>query len=244
MEEKPKHDFRVLTGLLVAVCVSQVVVMGALLYLGIVGSAPDRAVLDRTGRMMQEVFPDMGDRLKSISQQTGDIRREVSELRDGFAHMGDQVAGIRRNVGTLGAHVEGIGEHISRSFMDRVGAIWGNAVNPYLLITLLVLTVVSVPVWILIMRKVTQTEGASADPATGVSSERLEALTRRLDTLAVLTDKAMTENGKDVRTTPEVRDLMQEAQRCITETRAELARLAETGRSPARATADAAGEVH
>ncbi len=215
------------SGLLIGVAVLQAACVGLILYFGFTGLNTDRTMLDRTGTMLQKEFPGIQGKLSVISDETSRVGADVAALRKTIAGMDNRLSQVDTGVGSLNKRVEGLSENVSGHMGDRSGAIWGQSLNPYLLIALLGVIAVSIPLWGLVPGWVRKSREQPSDAGTMMSKERLENLVLGLDRLSLLVDNARTEEEQSEARSPEMQKLIDETHGFISDAREELSRLSE-----------------
>jgi len=127
----------------------------------------------------------------------------------------------------LNKRVEGLHENLMGFTGDRSGMIWGQSLNPYLLLALLAVIVVSIPLWGFVPGWIRRSGEQSPYADSNISKERLKNIVLRLDRLSQLVDNARAENGGSEAPTPEMQKLIDETQNFISDARKELSRLSE-----------------
>ena len=215
-----------LYGLLILLVVLQAIAIGLVIRFAADRMERDQTLLERTGTMMEEVFP-------GIKSEISDVSRKATEIKSGISGLERQVSGVDKHVGRVGRdvhevglRVEGVNKSLSGFVEDRSGLVWGHSVNPYILIGLLILLAGAVPLcaWYFGKRNAPQLPGHDALRAVPVYS-----ISGSLDRLTDLMEKIGHDHGKSPQPNPELERLMLETERLIEEARSGLGDLALTG---------------
>lgn len=211
-----------LYGLLILLVVLQAVAIGLVIRFAADGMERDRTLLERTGAMMEEVFPGLRNDLSEVSKKTTEIQSGISGLRTQVSDVDQHVGRVGQEVTHVGGRVEGMNKNLTGFVKDRSGLIWGHSLNPYLLIGLLAAIAASVPlcVWFFGRRNGSQVPEQHAVP---ISS--MESFSARLNKLSDIVHQIGTDNGKSIRPSPELERLMMETERLIDQARSELGSL-------------------
>jgi len=141
--------------------------------------------------------------------------------------MDKRLSQVDTGVGSLNKQVEGLHDNVSGFIGDRSGLVWGQSLNPHVLIALLGVIAVSIPLWGLVLGWVRKTREQPSEAGSRISKERMENIFLRLERLSLLVDNARAEEGKAEAPTPEMQKLIDETQSFISDAREELSRLSE-----------------
>ncbi len=207
--------------LLIGLIVLQSAVFGLVVYAERESSRRDQVIEQRTGAMVDELFPEILHDLSTVSQKASEIGRNIKDLKVRVAAVDDHLSDVGRNVNKVNDRVEGVHQSVTGFFGDKKGLIWGHSLNPYILIGMLVVIAGSIPVsgWLFGRirqeRKLRQELKADLGPIDGFSV--------RLDKLHGLLEKIRVADEPADAPGPELRRLVEETERLIAETRAELA---------------------
>lgn len=207
-------------GLLILVMVLQAVAIGlAIRYAG-EGLERDRTLLGRTGAMMDEVFPGLKEDLSGVSQKATEIQSGLSGLRTQVSQVDDRIGKVGRGVEEMDRKVAVLDENLNGFVGDKSGLIWGHALNPYLLVALLLALLAAIP---LSFRYIVKRRRLQASFMEAVPDIEKDAFTGRLDRLSHLVERIRVEENKSQAPGPELRRLMDETERLIRDARTELA---------------------
>ncbi|MDQ7782045.1 MAG: hypothetical protein RDU20_04150 [Desulfomonilaceae bacterium] len=220
MAFEPGKLMRKLYGLVILLVVLQAVAIGLVIRFASDRMERDRTLLERTGVMMEEVFP-------GIRKDLSDISKKAIEIKSGISGLERQVSQVDRHVGRVGQEVVHVGTQVKdvngnlTGFVhDRSGLIWGHSLNPYLLLGVLVAMVASFPVcaWFFGRRR----EAPAAPHRDALLDSPAESFLIRLTRLSELVGKIGADTRKSGRPSPELESLMMETERLIREARSEL----------------------
>jgi hypothetical protein len=219
MAFEPGKLMRNLYGLIILLVVLQAIAIGLVIRFAADRIERDRTLLERTGAMMEEVFPGLRKDLSEVSKRTTEIKSGISGLRTQVSRVDQHVGRVGQEVVHVGRRVEGVNENLTGFVEDRSGMIWGHSLNPYLLIGLLVAMVVSVPLcaWFFGRRS-----GSLVPEQDAVPVSSMQSVSIRLNKLSDLVHKIGTDNEKSARPSPELERLMMETERLIHQARSEL----------------------
>jgi len=222
MAFEPGKLMRKLYGLMILLVVLQAAAIGLVIRFAADRIERDRTLLERTGAMMEEVFPGLQKDLSEVSKKATEIKTGISGLRTQVAGVDQHVGRVGQDVTHVGRSVEGMDENLTGFVKDRSGLIWGHSLNPYLLIGLLAAMVVSIPLcaW-LFGRK----GGSQVPEQDAVPISSMESFSIRLNRLSDIVHKIGTDNEKSSKPSPELERLMMETERLIDQARSELGSL-------------------
>jgi hypothetical protein len=207
--------------LLIGLVILQSAVFGLVVYAERESSRRDQIIEQRTGAMVDELFPEILHDLSTVSQKASEIGHDVKDLKVQVAAVDDHLSDVGRDVNTVSTQVDGVNQSVTGFFGDKKGLIWGHSLNPYLLVGMLLAIAGSIPVcgWLFGRirreRELRQALVADLGPLDGFSF--------RLDKLHGLLEKIRIAEEPSDRPGPELRRLVKETERLIAETRAELA---------------------
>jgi len=187
----------------------------------------DGTLLERTGAMMEEIFPGIRNDLSEVSQKATEIRKDVSGLKNQVSRVDEKVSEVAEGVSGVNRQVEVIDRSLAGFFGDKSGLIWGHSVNPYLLLSILAAIACSIPafVWVFSRKQATKPPDVYQRPLPS------DAFASRLDRLSGLVDRMLAEERHCPDTDPQLVRLMQETERLIHDTRKELAQLSGVNQS-------------
>ncbi len=219
MAFEPGKLMRKLYGLMILLVVLQAVAIGLVIRFAEDRIERDRTLLERTGAMMEDVFPGIQKDLSEVSKRTTEIQTGLSGLRSQVSDVDQHVGRVGQEVVHVGRRVEGLNENLTGFVEDRSGMIWGHSLNPYLLIGLLVAMVVSVPLCVRFFGRRSESPAREQD---AVSDSPMESFSIRLNKLSDLVHKIGSDNEKSGEPNPELERLMMETERLIRQARSEL----------------------
>jgi len=205
--------------------VLQVAAIVGLIYFAGESLKRDRTLLDRSTAMMEEIFPAMKSDLSQISNKASEIRDDLSGLRVQVSNVDESSRDIAQGVTNLNRQIDGLDKGLSGFFKDKNGIVWGNALNPYVLIALLVVIALSIPVCFRAFNRrnpppCREQRDPLADPCAG--------LTDALDRLSGVVDKALAADVNSRLHGVELRKLIADTEKLIQEARTELVWIAHT----------------
>lgn len=199
----------------------QLAVVGLVVYADRQSARRDQVIEQRTAAMIEDVFPEMFRDLGSISQKTSEIGRGVKDLKTRVADMDEHLSEVGRNVNKVSGQVEGVNQSVTSFFQDKSGLIWGHSLNPYVLIAMLLVIAASIPVCGWLFGKIRQERDLRKELTAELGG--LDGFSLRLDRLHGLLERIRIAEEPSEGQRPELRKLVEETERLIAETRAELA---------------------
>lgn len=212
-----------LYGLLILLVVLQAVAIGLAIRFAADRIERDEKLLDRTGTMMEEVFPGIRNEISEVSKKATEIKGGISDLKTQVSTVDRHVGQVGRDVRQVGSRVEGMNKSLSGFVQDRSGLIWGHSLNPYILVGLLVVLAAAVPLCAWFFGRKREPEVPEHD---ALRTAPVQSFSTRLDRLSDLVEKIGHDNGKSPKPNPELEKLMVETERLINEARSELGDLA------------------
>ena len=204
--------------LVVLLVVLQAAAIGLVLRFATDSIERDKTLLDRTGVMIDQIFPELRQNIGEVSRKATQIRGDISGLQDQVSKVDEHVAQVERGVADVGSGVEKMDKTLSGFVNDTSGLIWGHSVNPYVLIALSLALMAAIPAsgWIFSRKRGTE---PSLKAMPYLSPE--ESFSSRLDKLHTLVQKIRNE-GINRRPSPELQKLMIETEHLIREARRDL----------------------
>jgi hypothetical protein len=133
MDNKTLGNTRLVIGLITIVCVLQALIIGLILHFGINGLETGALLEDRTSRMISKDFPQVIKGVSDISDKTSRMRSDISDIKRDMGQVGEKMDSVASNVGSVKEGVTGLRSDLSQTLLKRSWLMWGNAVNPYLL---------------------------------------------------------------------------------------------------------------
>ncbi len=210
MGKKRASNLNVLHSLLVLVVLLQAVAIGLVIRFEDGREKRDIALLDRTALMLNDIFPGIRGDLSAISEKASEIKKDVLGLQDSVAKVDQHVGVVSDSVAGVGGQVDGLNQKVTGFFQDRSGLIWGHSLNPYVLVLLLLLVLLSIPVlgWVLIRKQ-------SSPAAAG--QELVDAHSAIPIPLSAPSEKFVFDPADDryLKARPELRRIMEETERLI-----------------------------
>jgi hypothetical protein len=202
----------VLYGLLVLVILLQAVAIGLVVRFEDGKQKRDGALLDRTELMLKDVFPGIRSDLAAISEQATDIKKDVLALQDSVSKVDERVSQVGQGVAGVSGQVDGLNRKVTGFFLDRSGLIWGHSLNPYVLAALLLLVLLSVPIWGWFFRR-KHGSPAPAEKDIADVAPRIITFAAGCETTGIRVNDPNAEQLLKVR--PELRKIMEETGRLI-----------------------------
>jgi hypothetical protein len=212
MGKKRTNNLSALYGLLILVILLQAVAIGLVVRFEDGKQKRDGALLDRTELMLKDIFPGIRSDLAAISEQAIDIKKDVLGLQDRVSKVDEHVSQVGQGVVGVSGQVDGLGRKVTGFFLDRSGLIWGHSLNPYVLAALLVMVLLSVPIWGWFFRR---KHGSPAPAEKGIAD-----VAPRMVTFAAerATDRVRVydpDKERFLKARPELRKIMEETGRLI-----------------------------
>ncbi len=208
-----------LYGLVILLVVLQAVAIGLVIRFAADRMERDHTLLERTGAMMEEVFPGIRKDLSEVSKSTTAIKSGISGLRTQVSQVDQHVGRVGQNVVHVGSRLDGMNKNLTGFVEDRSGIIWGHSLNPYLLIALLAAVAASVPVCVWYFGK---KRGSAVPQQEAVPDSPMESFSLQLNKLSDLVHKIGNNNGTTEKPSPELERLMMETERLIRQARMEV----------------------
>ncbi len=207
--------------LLIGLVVLQSAVFGLVVYAERESSRRDQIIEQRTGAMVDELFPEILHDLSTVSQKASEIRHDVKDLKVRVAAVDDHLSDVGRNVNQVSNQVQGVSQSVTGFFEDKKGLIWGHSLNPYVLIGMLAVIAGSIPVCGWLFGRIRRERELRKELAADLGP--LDGFSLRLDRLHGLIERIRIADEPSDTPGPELRRLVEETERLIAETRAELA---------------------
>jgi hypothetical protein len=186
----------------------------------------DKLILDHTSSLVNEAVPSMQSDLTEVARGTSEIRLDVQGIRNKVTAVGERVSEISHDIQGVSKGIDELSTNTNSFFTNKSGLIWGHSLNPYILITLLVCLMVSVPTcaWFIYRQRI-------KDESPLEERSHAEIFTRRLDTLSELMERIRTEE-LNIENGVELRKIMEETERLINDARSELGLLTDKIKLP------------
>ena len=210
-------------GLLVLLGVLQVAAVALLIYYAGESFKREQSLLDRTAEMMEIALPGIKHDVLDVSRKASEIKGDISGLRTQVSQLDRHVGDVGKEVSVVGRKVSRLDENVTGFVQDKSGLIWGHSVNPYLLLVLLAVLLVSVPVCGYFFAR---RSSAGETQAGDRFPDATDAFGTKLDQLSLLLESIRHEQGQAEAVGPDIARLTQETERLISEARAELAQIA------------------
>jgi hypothetical protein len=207
--------------LLIGLVVLQSAVLGLVVYAERESSRRDQVIEQRTGVMVDELFPEILRDLSTVSGKASEIGRDVKDLKVQVAAVDDHVSDVGRNVNSVSSQVEGVNKSVTGFFEDKKGLIWGHSLNPYVLIGMLLLIAAGIPLCGWLFGRIRKEREFQRELSADLG--HLDGFSLRLDQLHGLLEKIRSTEKPSDAPGPELRKLVEDTERLIAETRAELA---------------------
>ncbi len=139
MDKKFGSEIKLALGFLIILCVAQAIVIGLVLHFGLKESQTGATLMDRTDRIVTKDFPEALRGISDISGKASQIRSAVSDLKLDVAQVNTSLGSVASEMGTVRNDLTGLKSDLSTSVLQRSWLIWGNGLNPYVLLGILVL---------------------------------------------------------------------------------------------------------
>lgn len=209
---KKRTNLRVLYALLVLVILLQAVAIGLVVRFEDGRQKTDGALLDRTELMLKDIFPGIRSDLAAISDQATDIKKDVLGLQDSVSKVDEHVSQVGQGVVGVSGQVDGLNRKVTGFFQDRSGLIWGHSLNPYVLAALLLLVLLSVPIWGWFFRR---QHGSPAPAEKGVADIAPRMIMYEGDRAIAGVRLFDRDEDRFLNARPELRKIMEETARLI-----------------------------
>ncbi len=198
-----------------------------------------RVMMENNQAMMNEIFPSMRSGLSEIKGNTARIIDGVSALDGRVYALNEHMGQVRSEVAGAGKRLEQMDKRFAGWFETRGRLIWGNSLNPYIVLGLLVIACVNIPLAMWVVRRLSS--GGTVRPALlpAQADGRLAVLERRLDELAETLSKARTEVQEPAELRAEWEKLVVATERFVEEAKRELAGISAATSRDQRRTRDA-----
>ena len=219
MEGQGNGSIKKMYGLIFVLIVLQAAAIGLVLRFTANSIERDKILLDRTGAMMEQFFPDLKQDIGDVSRKATQIRKDISGLRSQVSQVDEHVGQVKDGVSQVGNRVEKIDASLTKFVEDTSGLIWGHSVNPYVLIVLLSVIMAAIPTstWLFARRSYAEPSREARPPRFSA-----ESFSTRLDRLHALVERIRGERTDHYRPSPELEKLMIETERLIREARSDL----------------------
>jgi uncharacterized protein YoxC len=222
MVNKPRKMMQKLYGLLILLGILQIAGVALLIYFSTESFKREQSLLDRTAEMMEIALPGIKHEVGDVSKKASEIKSDISGLRNQVSNLDERVGEVKNGVSAVGLQVEHIDNSVTGFVQDTSGIVWGHSVNPYLLLGVLAILLLSIPVWGYFysrkgLRHQAETVDTSKRPAEGLSS--------KLDKLTVVLESIRREQERSQTSGPDIARLLQQTERLLSEAREELAQI-------------------
>jgi hypothetical protein len=207
--------------LLIGLVVLQATGVGLAIYFERENARRDLVLDQRTAAMIDDIFPELFQDLATVSRKASEIKQDVGDLKVQVSAVDDHVVGVGHKVLEVGRQVEDVNQNVYEYVQDRSGLVWGHSLNPYVLVVLLVSIAAGVPACGWFFAKARKHEEPRQEEAPDLGS--FEVFSLRLDRLHLLLERIHSSDDSSPLPRPELRKLVEETERLIEETRAELA---------------------
>jgi uncharacterized protein YoxC len=202
----------------------------------------DRTLIERTGVMIDTIFPGLQTDLSELSKKAVNLKADVSELRNQVTRVDEHVGQVDRDVSQVSRQAHDINTSLTGFVEDKSGLIWGHSLTPYLLLGLATLVAASVPIWGWFFSIKRRSQQPSRSEVHADST--MESFVARLDRLALLVERIREVERESLKPSPELQQLMLEAERLIREARNELGQLSTNIKPVARDGETKFGALH
>lgn len=218
MDKKYGSEIKLALGFLTIICIAQAIVIGLTLHFGLKGSHTGATLMDRTERMITRDFPEAIRGISEISGKTSQIRSAVADLKLDVGKVNTNLSNVASDMGTVRNDLTGLKSDLSSSVLQRSWLIWGNGLNPYVMLGLLGL--IALFALLAIRRKSRGVESPDL-VLTGQSAHQFDQITHRLDEL---TDAIKTYEQRENQTEliSNVERLVEESRSLVIEARNEI----------------------
>jgi uncharacterized protein YoxC len=222
MVNEPQRLMKKLYGLLILLGILQVTAVALLIYFSSESFKREQSLLDRTAEMMEVALPGIKYDVLDVSKKASDIKSDISGLRSQVSNLDERVGEVKNGVSAVGLQVEHLDNSVTGFVQDTAGIIWGHSVNPYLLLGLLAIVLISVPVWgYFYSRRSLPQETQIVD----VSKHPTDAFCSTLDKLTDVLESIRQEQGRSQTPGQDIARLLQQTERLLNEAREELAQI-------------------
>jgi hypothetical protein len=207
--------------LMIGVLALQSAVFGFVVYADRASARRDQVIEERTAAMVDEIFPEIFQDLASVSRKATEIRQGVKDLKVQVAAVDDHLSDVGRDVNKVSNQVEGVNQSVTGFFQDTKGLIWGHSINPYVLIAMLAVIAASIPACGWLFGRIRHERELRKELVAELGP--LDGFSLRLERLHGLLEKIRVAEHPSDASRPELRKLVEDTERLIAETRAELA---------------------
>jgi methyl-accepting chemotaxis protein len=228
MAESGTDRFKWILGLLAVLVVLQAAALTLVLRFGIDSARREHAVLNNTDMVLNRSLPAIKNDISEVSGNTTRILGGVIDIKR-------QVAQVDRHVGDVGAKVSEVGSAVNRvdgsltEYINGSGSLRDLRLSWYVVVALLLAALAGLGWYIGVERR---RRSLSVDTVpqtlTGVPGMFSE-VSRKLDDLSVRIDEIRALHDPSLSQPRELRQLMDETEQFIRETRDELNRLSREG---------------
>mgnify|MGYP005855969843 FL=1 len=211
----PNNPVKAIYKLVILLIVLQAAAIGLVLRFAADSVERDNTLLDRTGTMMDQVFPGIKQEIGEVAQKATEIKSDISRLSTQVAKVDEHVGEVGHGVSRVQTQVQKMDNSLTGFVDDRSGLMWGHSLNPYLLFGGILILIALVPAsgWLFGRKR-------STEPAKSVARVS-ESFSAKLDRLSTLVQDIRKEGETD-RPSAELERLMIETERLIREARLDL----------------------
>lgn len=203
------------------IIVLQLAALGLIIHYEREALRRDLIVSERTGVMVDTLLPGIHNDVSAVSEKASEIKEDLGTLRQEVSQVDRHVGEVGQDVTRVGTRLEGLDKNVNEYVRDRSGLIWGHSLNPYLLIALVSVVVVSIPVWRWVFTRRRQEDEPVPEESPDLGP--LQIFSLRLDRLHVLLEEIRSAERSAERPGPELQKLLEQTESLIERTRAELA---------------------
>lgn len=231
MEGRGANSTKKMYGLIIVLIALQAAAIGLILRFTANTIERDKVLLDRTGAMMEEIFPGLKQDIGDVSRKATQIGKDISGLRDQVSRVDEHVGEVKDGVSQVGSRMEKMDSILTTFVGDTSGLIWGHSVNPYVLIALLTVIMAAIPTstWLFARKRLAEASLVNKPPLSAA-----ESLSVRLDNLHTLIERIRSHRTGQRSQSPELEKLMIETERLIRDARSDLDHIAPTMNAPVR----------
>ncbi|MBM4327542.1 MAG: hypothetical protein FJ118_10310 [Deltaproteobacteria bacterium] len=212
-------------GLTIGLGVLQALSVIVVVYVGLEILRTDRMLLEESRTMIHELLPAIRSDLSTIDRQASKIGDGVSNLQGQVSLVDEKMTKVGGDLSRVGWILESLDRDLTAFFKNETAVPWGYGLNRYLMPAALMILCLCLPLLLWIAIRIKESDRPRTTRREQPALDRVDGLKRQIEALNSVVAQFKTEQIETPSATPDIRRLVEHAERLIEAARAELARL-------------------